>query len=233
MLRRLLTLGALATAAVAVFAGSGSAGVTGPAFYADGQLYRTVGTPTDLSGTGAPEWSPDSRSLVFTCAANAEDLRKAERKGQEKDAKEPPRESDVRVITRAAYRFNGAGYLDPKRPAHVWTVAVPQTPGETVKPKQLTSGEFAEARPSWSPDGTRIYFTSNRIAEPYYELPDTDLYSVPAAGGEIVKVASIDGPIGDYAFSGDGRRVAFVGGVNRPAGSYSQPDLWVAEVAAL
>jgi hypothetical protein len=28
--------------------------VTGPAFYVDGVLYRTVNTPTDLSGTGAP-----------------------------------------------------------------------------------------------------------------------------------------------------------------------------------
>ena|SRR5438067_4192553 len=60
MLRRLLTLGALATAAVAVFAGTGSAGVTGPAFYVDGTLYRTVGTPTDLSGTGGPASSFDT-----------------------------------------------------------------------------------------------------------------------------------------------------------------------------
>jgi hypothetical protein len=30
------------------------AGVGGPAFYVDGVLYRTVGTPTDLSGSGAP-----------------------------------------------------------------------------------------------------------------------------------------------------------------------------------
>jgi hypothetical protein len=30
------------------------AGVSGPAFYVDGSLYRTVGTPTDLSRTGAP-----------------------------------------------------------------------------------------------------------------------------------------------------------------------------------
>jgi hypothetical protein len=30
------------------------AGVENPGFYADGQVYRTVGTPTDLSGTGAP-----------------------------------------------------------------------------------------------------------------------------------------------------------------------------------
>ena len=39
-----------APAAMAV----GSGGVTGPAIYVDGELYRTVGTPTDLSGTGAP-----------------------------------------------------------------------------------------------------------------------------------------------------------------------------------
>jgi len=36
-----------------------AAGVTGPAFYVDGELYRTVGTPTDLSGTGAPAHSFD------------------------------------------------------------------------------------------------------------------------------------------------------------------------------
>jgi hypothetical protein len=34
--------------------GPASAGVTGPAFYVDGVLYRTVGTPTHRSGTGAP-----------------------------------------------------------------------------------------------------------------------------------------------------------------------------------
>jgi hypothetical protein len=45
-------------AASAVAAGAG--GVTGPAFYVDGELYRTVGTPTDLSGTGAPAHSFDT-----------------------------------------------------------------------------------------------------------------------------------------------------------------------------
>src|SRR6266487_3693976 len=35
------------------------AGVSGPSFYVDGALYRTVGTPTDLSGTGAPAHSFD------------------------------------------------------------------------------------------------------------------------------------------------------------------------------
>lgn len=39
---------------------AGSGGVTGPAFYVDGTLYRTVGTPTDLSHTGAPAHSFDT-----------------------------------------------------------------------------------------------------------------------------------------------------------------------------
>src|SRR5919198_2233628 len=46
---------AVAGAAVAVgLAVPATAGVSGPAFYVDGTFYRTVGTPTDLSGTGAP-----------------------------------------------------------------------------------------------------------------------------------------------------------------------------------
>jgi hypothetical protein len=36
------------------------AGVTGPAFYVNGTVYRTVGTPTDFSRTGAPESSYDT-----------------------------------------------------------------------------------------------------------------------------------------------------------------------------
>ena len=50
---------AVIAAALAVPAVAG-AGVTGPAFYVDGTVYRTVGTPTDLSGTGAPSRSFDT-----------------------------------------------------------------------------------------------------------------------------------------------------------------------------
>lgn len=60
---RLAPLVAVAACA-ALFAGSafaaGAGGVTGPAFYVDGDLYRTVGTPTDLTGTGAPAHAFDT-----------------------------------------------------------------------------------------------------------------------------------------------------------------------------
>ena len=50
---------ALAVAGAGVVAAAGAGGVTGPAFYVDGELYRTVGTPTDFSHTGAPDHSFD------------------------------------------------------------------------------------------------------------------------------------------------------------------------------
>lgn len=60
------SLGTLIGAGVAAaglglaLAAPASAGVSGPAFYVDGTLYRTVATPTDLSGTGAPAHSHDT-----------------------------------------------------------------------------------------------------------------------------------------------------------------------------
>ncbi|MGH2528853.1 MAG: hypothetical protein ACRDH0_05915 [Actinomycetota bacterium] len=55
--------GAIAVPGAALAAGAG--GVGGPAFYVDGELYRTVGTPTDLSGTGAPA---DSFDVIYQFA---------------------------------------------------------------------------------------------------------------------------------------------------------------------
>lgn len=46
--------------AVVAANGNGAGGVTGPAFYVDGDLYRTVGTPTDLTRTRAPAHSFDT-----------------------------------------------------------------------------------------------------------------------------------------------------------------------------
>ncbi|HEV8280297.1 MAG TPA: hypothetical protein VGQ02_00435 [Candidatus Limnocylindrales bacterium] len=60
-MRRLMSLAAGAGVALSLAAGSVAAG--GPpavGFYVDGSLYRTVGTPTDLSGTGPPAHSYDT-----------------------------------------------------------------------------------------------------------------------------------------------------------------------------
>ena len=48
------------TAIPAVASAQGAGGVGGPAFYVDGEVYRTIGTPTDLSHTHAPDHSFDT-----------------------------------------------------------------------------------------------------------------------------------------------------------------------------
>ena len=176
-------------------------------------------------GASAPTWSPDGRTIAFTSTTRPDDLTRPD------PAAKPERKSDVKVVSRAVYRANGnPTYTDPDRRSHIWTVAMSDN-GSKPAPKQITTGEFDERGAQWSPDGSSIYFVSDRVPESYFNLPDSDLYRVPASGGDIARVASIDGGIGAFALSPDGRRVAFVGIFRGdPVRSYSQPDLWVADV---
>jgi dipeptidyl aminopeptidase/acylaminoacyl peptidase len=200
-------------------------------------------------GAGDPDWSPDGKTLLFTSRTTPDEFKKAQEKGKKPEAKpaEPKsptdeklpettageeHESDARVITRAVYRMNGPGYLDPKHHSHIWTLAVPQSTDDKVVPKQLTTGEFDENDPTWSNDGKRIFFTSTRIAEPYYDPQISELYAVPVAGGEIAKVTGIQGVIQDYAESPDGKWIAFTGQLSKPVLSFSQPHLYVVATAA-
>src|ERR1700736_3796835 len=215
---------------------------------------------TDLpKGAADPVWSPDSKRIAFLSSTTPQDIEKEQRKKNDAkagsantgpNAKESTapgsstvakadsdgdRESDIHIITRAVYRDNDEGYLDFKRHEHIWVIDLPTTSDEPAKPLQLTSGDYDEGEIVWTHDGSRIYFLTSRIDEPYYETASTDIYSVASSpkmpGGTPEKVASVPMGIGDLALSPNGRRIAFHGSVTQPVRSYSQPDLWIMDLA--
>jgi dipeptidyl aminopeptidase/acylaminoacyl peptidase len=218
---------------------------------------------TDLpKGAAGPVWSPDNKRIAFLSSTTPEDIEKEQRKKNDakgganivantgannKESAAPgsataakadsdgDRESDIHIITRAVYRDNDEGYLDFKRHEHIWVIDVPTTSDEPAKPLQLTSGDYDEGEVFWTHDGSRIYFLTSRIDEPYYETPSTDVYSIASLpkmpGGPPERLATVPMGIGDLALSPDGRRIAFHGSVTQPVRSYSQPDLWIMDLA--
>jgi dipeptidyl aminopeptidase/acylaminoacyl peptidase len=85
--------------------------------------------------------------------------------------------------------------------ASIWLVPV----DGSEPPRRFTAGPKQDLGPRWSPDGTRIAFVSNRDEE----LKAKQLYVIPVAGGEPLRLTELDEDVGEVAWSPDGKRLAF------------------------
>ncbi len=197
-------------------------------------LSMSGGEPTQITelskGAGRPHWSPDGKRVAFFSDISPEDIAKEKKKDRDTTDADASRETDVKYVTRAVYRSNGQGYLDPSRPTHIWVVAIPLAPDEKPAPRQLTSGNFDEDEFFWSKDGRDIIFATTPVAEPYYELPHTDLYRVSADGGKPSLINAVKIAVNQMSLSPDGKRIAFRSNINEPVRSYDEPDLYVLDL---
>lgn len=150
------------------------------------------------NGASNIEWSPDGRSIAFNSRVGPEEEEEKKEGAKERAPKE-------KVIDRLTYRVDGRGYL-PEGFTHIFVVAA-----EGGEPKQLTDGAFNDGAPAWSPDGRSIAFNAIRKPDADYQLGDSEIYVVPASGGEPKALTDRRGPDESPVWSPDGRRIAYTG----------------------
>ncbi|MDT8342601.1 MAG: S9 family peptidase [Longimicrobiales bacterium] len=80
---------------------------------------------------------------------------------------------------------------------HVWVAAA-----DGSGARQFTRGDESASNPSFSPDGTRLLFTSAREGR-------NQVWALPLAGGEAYRVTDAPEGVGSYALSPDGSHLAY------------------------
>ena len=163
-------------------------------------LNRVGGEATQVTnvkqGISSFEWSPDgSRLLLIIQDPKASDLTE----DKDDDEKLLPH-----VIDRMQFKRDYVGYLDRRR-RHIYIY----TPGNE-NPTQLTSGDYDNSDPVWSPDGKSIAFVSDRSEDPDLHW-GTDVWIVevddPDSG--IIQVTTNEGRDDSPTWSPDGRSIAY------------------------
>jgi dipeptidyl aminopeptidase/acylaminoacyl peptidase len=153
-------------------------------------------------GVSDYSWSPDSRKFVFT-----------------KDDKDPADEPEKMegwkrktappiVIDRYHFKQDREGYLQ-RFYTHVYVFDI-----ASKKAEQITTGQYSDSAPVWSPDGTKIAFVSTRVGPDPDRHLNSDIYVVDAkAGAEPRPLTTYTGGDGGRpSWSPDGQWVAYLQG---------------------
>lgn len=146
-------------------------------------------------------WSPDGTRIAFLYRATPE----AQTRRATDERKEKGLSSGVRVHRALFYRLDGFGYWDEA----FWQIRIADVAtGETIA---ITDEPYHHGAPTWSADGSSLYFVANRRDDADLETLLDEIWCVPAAGGEIIHVQAPAGPKGGLAPSPDGKWLAYIG----------------------
>jgi len=176
---------------------------------AGGEAQRLTGTPQDVDDFA---WSPDSTRLVVILRdASEEELAEAKTKDKEKDADDKDKKPKTRkpwVIDRLQFKTDEVGYLDRRR-AHLYILDL-----GTKNLTQITSGDYDDAHPAWSPDSSLVAFASNRSKPDPDRTYNTDIWVVAAnntdKGAQLTQVTTNPGDDDVPSWSPDGKLITYI-----------------------
>lgn len=167
---------------------------------ASGKLARISQLPFSPSSL---TWSPNGKQLAFSMNVEAKAPVIAKMPKKPKGAKWA---DTPRITDRVYHEADGRGYIKPGF-NHIFVM-----PSDGGAPRQITSGDWQHRGSlSWSPNGSEIYFSANRVEDWEYRFRNSDIYSVHVESGEISALTDRDGPDYDPQISPDGKHIAYIG----------------------
>lgn len=136
-------------------------------------------------------WSPDGKKLALIITEESKDTVKAT-------------SAKPIVVNRYKFKEDVEGYLKNLH-SHLYLFDI-----STKKLDTLTTGNYDEASPTWSPDGSQIAFVSNRTIDPDRN-ENTDIYLIDAKTGSLMKqLTTWTGADNSPQWSPDGKQIAYL-----------------------
>ncbi len=171
-----------------------------------GEAERLTDTPQGVEDFA---WSPNSGQFVLVLRdPSPEELEATNEKKDKAVVKEKGKAQKPWVVDRLQFKMDEVGYLDRRR-THLYVFNLA---GKTLT--QITSGDFDDSEPAWSPDGKLIAFSSNRSQPDADATYDINIWVVAAdntdKGAHLAQVTTNPGADTTPSWSPDGKWITYV-----------------------